>query len=124
MKVSVLRLSEGMKSNKNTESIRAIYRLLGLTTPSFSFGGHFSIAIYRVSESNKSLLSGLLNNLEVTDLQIDKAASNLFGLLSGPLNEVLNSNDIDVVRLLLKNAYNTAQLAEQLQKPSTTVKNM
>jgi ATP-dependent DNA helicase RecG len=98
----------------------------GLAAPSFSFGGHFSVAINRVLESNEGLLSGLLNNLELTDLQIYKAASNLFGLLngplSGPLNEVLNRNDIDVVRLLLKNAYNTTQLAEQLQKPTTTVK--
>jgi hypothetical protein len=79
-----------------------------------------------INDPISGLLSGPLNELQLSDIEIDTAAGILFGLLngplSGPLKDVLNSNDIDVIHLLMKNTYNTAQIAEQLQKPVTTVK--
>jgi ATP-dependent DNA helicase RecG len=108
------------------QRIRNEVKKAGLIAPQFLLQGHFSVIIFRSILSDGGLLSGPLNELQLSDIEIDTAAGILFGLLngplSGPLKDVLNSNDIDVIHLLMKNTYNTAQLAEQLQKPVTTVK--
>jgi ATP-dependent DNA helicase RecG len=108
------------------QRIKMAVEKAGLPAPRFSIGSHFGLVISRVSEAKSGPISGPLNDLELTDKQIDMAAGVLFGLLngplSGPLTEVLNANDIEVIRLLQKGTYNTAQLADHMQKPATTVK--